>query len=412
MLVTGRAALTPLSENLAELLPNDTERWESVATLYRSYLDHLRNPDPNEARLAAIAEAAPPPGIDHLVIGNVADLSRLHRLIFKPSRGNGHAHHHPRRRPGAPEVTFDAWGTPAAKDWDEKALPVRLADVELAADAYSEAEVAARLITSAPGAALCLADESLKAQARSAFARRDREVFDPQGTPLASAEIAVLADAWVEFCTSGLVSALGPVVQSPAFLAALNRSASIVPAHSLEAYDQVRTEMLIDYWEDVAGTSSARSRKSTKAAKACPFRPGRRGLRKEFAAVSDVVTALEEFVSFLYGDATFASDSARPRPCADTSPLSAKPDPMPEKMANCCASAFAMPRNASLSTMPTRLTLWSSTDGSRRHGSRRKTSWSPAARRAHCLPRPTAMPSCRTARGRLWDSRQIAPVRP
>ncbi len=306
----AEAALTPLSENLAELLPNDTERWEAVATLYRSYLDHLRNPDPNEARIAAIAEASLPPGIDHLVIGNVADLSRLHRLIFNHLEESGMRVTILVDAPGAPEVTFDAWGTPAAKDWEERALPVRLSDVEVTADAYSEAEVAARLITSAPGAALCLADESLKAQARSAFARRDREVFDPQGTPLASAEIAMLVDAWVEFCTSGLVSALGPVVQSPAFLAALNHSASIVPAHSLEAYDQVRTEMLIDYWEDVAGYFQRPvEEEPPKLQKRAHFVQTVEGLRKKFAALSDVVTAMEEFVTFLYGDASFASNS-------------------------------------------------------------------------------------------------------
>ncbi|PTX93999.1 hypothetical protein DB345_20760 [Spartobacteria bacterium LR76] len=306
----AEAALTPLSENLPELLPNDADRWEAVAMLYRSYLSFLRNPDPNEARITAIAEASPPAGLDHLVIANVADLPRLHRLIFNHLEECGIRITVLVDAPGEPEVSFDAWGTPSAKDWEESTLPIRAADIVMTADAYSEAEEAARLITSAPGAGLCLADESLKAQARSAFARRNREVFDPQGEPLATAEIAVLTDAWVEFCTSELVSALAPVVQSPAFLAALNRTAGIVPAHSLESYDLVRTEMLIDYWEDVAGYFQRPLEEEPEALrKRAHFVQTVEALRREFMAAPDLVVGLERFVAFLYGDATLESDS-------------------------------------------------------------------------------------------------------
>lgn len=306
----AEAALTPLSENLPGLLPHDAERWEAIAKLYRSYLSHLSNPDPNEARLAAIADAPPPPGIDHLVIGNVADLPRLHRLIFNHLEESGIRITVLVDAPGEPEAAFDAWGTPSAADWEDKTLSVPIADIAVAADAYSEAEEAARLIASTPAAGLCLADESLKAQARSAFARRDREVFDPQGEPLSSAEIAVVADAWVEFCTSGLVSSLAPVVQSPAFLAALNRTAGLVPAHSLESYDQVRTEMLIDYWEDAAGYFQRPIEEEPKKLRIrAHFVQTVEALRKEFTRAADLIAGLEAFARVLYGEATLETDS-------------------------------------------------------------------------------------------------------
>lgn len=249
----AEGGLTPLSPNLFELLPQDEERWRSMRELYRLYLsalDETSEKDPNEARLEAVESGLLPPNITRVVIANVPDLNPLSRQYFQKLEQIGLKVIVLVDAPDCEDASFDAWGMPDAEYWAHALLPLSLEQIAVAADPYSEGELAARL--SDEGAAICQVDERLAPTLRTAFARRDRPVFDPGGESLATSEVGVLAKSWLQFCSSELVTDLRLVLECPAFLRALSRESRQPPSVIQRGYDRLRSRTLIDLWPDLS----------------------------------------------------------------------------------------------------------------------------------------------------------------
>jgi ATP-dependent helicase/nuclease subunit B len=248
----AEGGLTPQSESLFTLLPQDDERWRNVRDLYALYvseLEELSLQDPNEARLVAVEKGILPLNITRVIIANVPDLNPLVRRYFQKLEQLGTKVTVLVDAPDCEEAIFDAWGGPDPEYWGSILLPLTLRQIAVAADPYSEGELAARL--SDQGAAICQIDERLAPTLRTAFARRNRAVFDPGGESLASSEVGVLVKSWRQFCSTQLLSDLRLVLECPAFLRALGREGDMPPSSIQSAYDQLRTGTLIDLWSDV-----------------------------------------------------------------------------------------------------------------------------------------------------------------
>lgn len=248
----AEGGLTPQAENLFELLPQDEDRWRNVRALYGLYLAALRETDeidPNEARLQAVAEGLRPPNVSRVIVANVPDLNPLARRYLQGLEQSGVRVVVLVDAPDCEDAAFDAWGAPDPEYWAQARLPLAADQILVAADPYSEGELTARL--SDRGAAICQIDERLAPTLRTAFARRDRRVFDPGGESLASTEVGVLVKSWRQFVTSELMSDLRLVLECPAFLRALARESGAPPSKIQAVYDVLRSTTLIDLWPDV-----------------------------------------------------------------------------------------------------------------------------------------------------------------
>lgn len=249
----AEGGLTPRSEEVARLLVHDEDRWRQINLLYTAYLDALDGrglADPNEARLAAVAHPQAPEGIRRVVVAGVGDLNGLARRFLDALAAGGVPVTVLVDAPDCAEARFDAWGCPDEEYWAQAALPVRLEDVVVVADAWSEGETAAALAVPSR-AAVCLADERLVPQATAALARRGCAVFDPAGQSLAVTEVAVLVEGWRRFCETQLVADLRVPVECPAFQQGIAAHSSLSGDAVQEAFDTIQRETLIDFWPDV-----------------------------------------------------------------------------------------------------------------------------------------------------------------
>lgn len=243
----AEAGLTPAG--LSSRLPQDEERWEILEALYRAYLGELERhglEDQNELRIRAAAAGRLPPGIDWIVVAGVPDLNGLVRGYLAEIERRGGRVSVLVDAVDCEDAVFDAWGCPEAVSWSEWPLSMTAGDVLVEADAYSEAESAAELVLG--GAALCLADEALAPALQSAFARRGREVFNPQGESLAAQEVATLALGWLAFLDSRLVADLRLLMECPAFLRALATRGGTAPSQVLRVFDGITSGTLLDDW--------------------------------------------------------------------------------------------------------------------------------------------------------------------
>lgn len=248
----AEGGLTPNSDELFRLLPQDEERWRNIRDLYGLYLaalEDVRQKDPNEARLEAVRDALWPPNITRIIIANVPDLNPLSRLYFSQVERAGLPVIVMVDAPECEDASFDGWGCPDPEYWANAVMPIGLEQIAVAADVYSEGELVARLHDH--GSAICQIDERLAPTLRTAFARRDQAVFDPGGESLASSEVAVLVKSWRQFCATQLLTDLRLVLECPAFQKALCREVRQPTSQIIAAYDKARTSTLIDLWPDL-----------------------------------------------------------------------------------------------------------------------------------------------------------------
>ncbi len=248
----AEGGLTPHSAELFALLPQDEDRWRSLRNLYSLYLAALADCeqlDPNEARLVAVRDGSPPPNITRIIIANVPDLNPLSRQYFQSLEQAGLSVTVMVDAPDCDDAIFDGWGCPDPEYWGNIQLPIALSQIAVAADAYSEGELAARM--NDQGAAICQIDEGLAPTLRTAFARRNRPVFDPGGESLAASEVGVLVKSWRQFLTSQLITDLRIVLECPAFQRALARESRQPASRIMAAYDMARMSSLIDLWPDL-----------------------------------------------------------------------------------------------------------------------------------------------------------------
>lgn len=218
------AGLDPSSPALREHLPDDALRWEAFGKLYARYLDMLSKHglnDPNDVRLRQSGNPAIPPALRRVVVACVPDMSPVVRTWLQSLGERGAAIDVLSWSPSGQSARLDAWGRPD-KDWWIK-NPPRIPD-ELIIAANDPASEAGMLLDhaaqhAAAGYALFAAAPESSVALAAEIARREEEVYLPEGKPLAQSEWAGILLGREKFLTSQSLRDLRSLLHRPAFLA-------------------------------------------------------------------------------------------------------------------------------------------------------------------------------------------------
>lgn len=245
----AEGGITPESKKIREVCFEDEERWTEIASLYRGYLDALKESglwDPNEARIKAWEE--PVEKISSLTIACIPDLTEaaerkaesilkagipVRVLVWKPGKlsewGGG----------------FDAWGRPIVKEWLAAAIPLAPDQIVMAKDPAEEASKALEFLAGAGGDhALVLGDPDLAPAFRAEVQRRGGNPFLPEGSPLSHSEAAVVASGWTEFRAERSLRTLRRLLELPRFAAWIGKRCVLSHEELLSACDDLHLQML------------------------------------------------------------------------------------------------------------------------------------------------------------------------
>lgn len=218
----------------------EQDRWAAIASLYENYLAQLEAwqlQDPNALRLQQMA--APEVDFKHLVIACVPDLPKafegyaaqleakliaIDLLIWNPTQA----------RPNA----FDEWGRPLISVWNERSIPIKDAQIHVAASARDEARRCAQQ-TDTQAAALIVADPKQQALLASELRGLGRQPYLPEGEPLILCEGAKIALEWAEFVQNKDLRRLRRLLELPSFCQALDPDNPLSPSEALIAIDHL-----------------------------------------------------------------------------------------------------------------------------------------------------------------------------
>ena len=298
----AEAMLTPASPEMVRLFPDQEGRWRELEALYRLYLQCLAAAgltDPSVARINTALAGLLPAGIEDVLVVGVPDLNRVCQRQLENLEAAGVTITVLVDAPDCDEALFDAWGRPDTGRWPEKILPLRLEDVRVAADPFSEAEIVARLVGSGGAAGICVADaDLLRFHDRSLF-KQGLKAYDPAGKALVTFECATLSRLWLSFCATGRLADLRGLAEHPVFLGTLCRESLLSPSVALAALDELRSEYLLETLEDAVIYFDEHT--GTRLAQAASLIAGVKRLRDE-AGVSKSLKELAAFLRSMYGE--------------------------------------------------------------------------------------------------------------
>jgi ATP-dependent helicase/nuclease subunit B len=249
----AEGGLTPASLEIDRACSHQGDRWREVESLYRRYLECLKNAglsDANAVRILAAWDGLSPPNVERVIVAGVPDLNRLSQQHLENLERAGVPVTILVDAPDCDEAWFDNWGRPDSEVWPLRTLTLRLEDIMIAAEPSSEAEIVARLLGPDGAAGVCVADADLIPFHDRALRRQGLEPYDPAGKSLAAFECATLSNFWLSFCSSDLLAELRALAEHPVFLQALCRESQLPPSIALSASDKMRTECLVETLED------------------------------------------------------------------------------------------------------------------------------------------------------------------
>jgi ATP-dependent helicase/nuclease subunit B len=319
----AEVGLTPASPEIIRACPHQEDRWQEMESLYEQYLNCLENAglaDANAARITAAKASLAPPNIRSVIVAGVPDLNRISQQHLENLEATDVSVTVLVDAPDCDEARFDPWGRPDVETWPQRALPLRLDDILVAADPSSEADIVASLLGPDAVAAVCAADADIIPFHDRALRQHGLKPYDPAGKSLASFECATLSRLWLSFCSSDRLGELRTLAEHPVFLQALCRASRLGPAATLAALDEARTEMLIETLADAAAYFDERMSATGRRPRVAALTAGAQKLRKKFGA-SRSPSDLSGFLHFVYGSRQVLSGSGEAEALASLSGL-------------------------------------------------------------------------------------------
>ena len=295
--------LTPASPEIVRACPHQEDRWKELESLYGQYLNCLekaRLADTNAARITAAKASLAPPNIRSVILAGVPDLNRISQQYLENLEAAGVSVTVLVDAPDCDGARFDAWGRPDVETWPQRTLPLRLADIAVAADPSSEADIVASLLGPHAAAGICAADADIIPFHDRALRQRGLKPYDPAGKSLAAFECATLSRLWLSFCSSDRLGELRTLAEHPVFLQALCRASQLGPTVPLAALDETRTDMLIETLADAVAYFDERVSAAERRPRAAALTAGAQKLRKKFGTPRSL-SDLSKFLHFVYG---------------------------------------------------------------------------------------------------------------
>jgi ATP-dependent helicase/nuclease subunit B len=298
--LVAEAGLTPASLDIARACSHQEDRWREIESLYRRYLERLKNAglsDSNVVRIRAARDGLVPPNVERVIVAGLPDLNRLSQRHLENLEGAGTPVTVLVDAPDCDGAWFDNWGRPDSQAWPLGTLPLRLDDIMTAAEPSSEAEIVARLLGPNGAAGVCVADAELIPFHGRALRKRGLEPYDPAGKSLAAFECATLSNFWLSFCSSDLLTELRALAEHPVFLQALCRESQLPPSIVLSALDKVRTECLAETLKDAVAYLDEHSAVRERMPMVAALISGAQRLRSRFG---EALSELPEFLRQVY----------------------------------------------------------------------------------------------------------------
>ncbi|MFH1530992.1 MAG: PD-(D/E)XK nuclease family protein [Pseudomonadota bacterium] len=257
----GEAGLAPRDVLDSHGGLEEPQRWEDLAVLHEAVLAQLAArglADRNRARRQALAALEVPPGVTRVVVLGVTDpmplaIQALERLAARvPVDVHVHA-------PESLRDAFDPWGRPRPEVWEAQVLPVRDADIHVAAKPVDQAATAGALLdrlgVPVEDLVIGMPDPDLAPALSRVLEERGAAAYDPGGRPLAGHRISGLVAALGALLRQGSAEAFARLLRHPDFLAGL-RTDGHDAAAALEALDAVRMERLPETFERLVEVAS------------------------------------------------------------------------------------------------------------------------------------------------------------
>ncbi len=247
----AEGGITPEEKRIPEVCSEDEVRWTTIATLYRGYLDKLKDHrlwDPNEARIKAWVEPVGP--ITSLTIVCLPDLTKAAQskaesylqagipvtvLVWKPNAASGWG------------GGFDNWGRPSPEEWAAAMIPLSADQIMMAKDPSEEASLAIDFLSRAGGDhSLILGDPKLAPAFQAEVLRRGGSPFLPDGESLARTEPAIVATEWISLRREKSLRTLRRLLETPRFAEWLGKKCSLTHKRLLMACDAMTLELLAE----------------------------------------------------------------------------------------------------------------------------------------------------------------------
>ena len=247
----AEGGLTPQESSIQRICSEDEERWQEISTLYRRYLDVLKDCtlwDPNEARIKAWKEPVGP--IKSLTIVCLPDLTKAAQskaesvlkagipvkvLVWMPKNSTGWG------------GGFDEWGRPDVQQWLAAEIPLNADQIVMAKDPAEEASRALDFLAEAGGDhSLVLGDADLAPAFQAEVLRRGGSPFLPDGESLAHTEPAVVVTEWMSLRRDHSLRTLRRLLETPRFAAWIGAKCDLTHGRLLKACDAMTLELLAE----------------------------------------------------------------------------------------------------------------------------------------------------------------------